>query len=54
MSVLSDLFQDIADAIRSKTGGEESMSPASFPEEIRNIPTGGGSDSYPNAEDYEF
>lgn len=53
MSVLSELFQDIADAIRSKTGGEESMSPAEFPDEIRSI-TGGGSDVYPNAEEHEF
>lgn len=41
MSVLSELFQDIADAIRTKTGGTDTMVPASFPTEILSIVTGG-------------
>lgn len=44
MSVLSDLFQDIADAIRAKTGGANTMAPADFPDEIRSIVTAAGSD----------
>lgn len=43
MSALSDLFQDIADAIRTKTGDTGSMKPASFPENILAIEGGGGS-----------
>ena len=42
-NVLGELFQDIADAIREKTGGTETMSPADFPAEIGAITTGGGS-----------
>lgn len=45
-NVLSELFQDIADAIRTKTGGTETMAPASFPENILAIEagsSGGGS-----------
>lgn len=37
-NVLGELFQDIADAIRSKTGETGTMTPASFPSEIRSIP----------------
>lgn len=36
-NVLGTLFGDIADAIRSKTGGTETMKPAEFPEQISNI-----------------
>lgn len=44
-NVLSVLFQDIADAIRAKTGAPptDTMKPNEFPTEIRNIPVGGGS-----------
>lgn len=41
MSALSDLFQDIADAIRIKTGDTAAMAPASFPDNILAIETGG-------------
>lgn len=40
-NVLGTLFQDIADAIRTKTGGTDTMVPAAFPENILSIPTGG-------------
>lgn len=43
MSVLSDLFQEIADAIRTKTGEEEKFPPADFADKILSIVTGGGS-----------
>ena len=44
MSVLSDLFKDIADAIGEKTGDpDKPLSPASFPTEILSIVTGGSS-----------
>lgn len=36
-NVLSDLFQEIADAIRGKTGGTETMKPADFPANITAI-----------------
>lgn len=39
-NVLGTLFQDIADAIRTKTGGTGTMAPADFPGEILSI-TGG-------------
>jgi len=42
-NVLGVLFQDIADAIRGKTGSEERMAPADFPEQIAAIEAGGGS-----------
>lgn len=42
-NVLGVLFQDIANAIRTKTGGTDTMKPAEFPTEIANIPVGGGS-----------
>ncbi len=41
-NVLGSLFQDIADAIRAKTGGTGTMKPAEFPAEIASIVTGGG------------
>ena len=45
MSVLSDLFQDIADAIGEKTGDpDKPLAPANFPDEIRSIVTAAGSD----------
>lgn len=39
-NVLGTLFGDIADAIRGKTGGTETMKPADFPYEIKDIETG--------------
>ena len=39
-NVLGTLFQDIADAIREKTGESGSMKPADFPAEILSIVTG--------------
>lgn len=42
-NVLADLFGEIADAIRFKTGGENKMPPASFPANILSIVTGGTS-----------
>lgn len=39
-NVLGELFQDIADAIRTKNGNTESMKPNEFPEEILLIETG--------------
>jgi hypothetical protein len=41
-NVLGVLFQDIADAIRTKTGGTDTMKPNEFPTQIANIPVGGG------------
>jgi hypothetical protein len=43
-NVLGELFQEIADAIRTKTGGTVTMAPMSFPDEISAIPTGVDSD----------
>lgn len=40
-NVLGALFTDIANAIRTKTGGTGKMVPATFPEKILEIPTGG-------------
>ena len=37
-------YSDIADAIRAKTGGSGTMTPAEMPTEIANIPSGGGMD----------
>ena len=45
MLALSELFQDIADAIRSKTGNSGKMKPIDFPNEILNIEAGGSVDS---------
>lgn len=42
MSVLSDLFTDIAGAIRGKTGEEGTMKPIDFPSKIESISVGGG------------
>lgn len=42
-NVLSELFGNIAEAIRSKTGDEGKMKPIEFPEKIRAISGGGGS-----------
>ena len=39
---LVSLFDDIADAIRAKTGGSASIVADNFPTEIANIPAGGG------------
>ncbi|MBQ3489621.1 MAG: InlB B-repeat-containing protein [Clostridia bacterium] len=36
-NVLAELFQNTANAIREKTGGEGTMKPFEFPEKIRNI-----------------
>lgn len=41
-NVLGNLFHDIADAIRSKTGDTGTMKPAQFPEKIASITGGGG------------
>lgn len=41
-NVLGNLFGEIAEAIRAKTGGTDTMKPAEFPAEIAAIPTGGG------------
>lgn len=40
-NVLGELFQGIADAIRSKTGGTDKLVPNNFPTEISAIETGG-------------
>lgn len=39
-NVLGELFQNIADAIRGKTGGTDSMKPLDFPEAIAGIEAG--------------
>ena len=41
-NVLGNLFGEIANAIRAKTGGTDTMKPAEFPTQIAAIPTGGG------------
>ena len=38
---LSDIFQDIADAIRTKTGKSESIYPSDMASEIEGIESGG-------------
>lgn len=43
MASLGDLFTDIADAIRTKTGEEGTMKPADFATKIESISVGGGS-----------
>lgn len=43
-SDLTSLFTDIADAIRSKTGGSDPIIADQFPEAIEGIESGGGSD----------
>lgn len=44
-NVLGELFQDIADAIRSKTGSTDTLKPNQFPEAIEGITAGGGGSS---------
>ena len=39
---LTSIFQDIADAIRAKTGKSDTMTPAEMPTEIASISGGGG------------
>ena len=41
-NVLATLFTDIANSIRSKTGGTDKMSPSDFPSQIDSIQGGGG------------
>lgn len=41
-NALANLFTDIADSIRSKTGSTEKMSPSDFPSQIDSISVGGG------------
>lgn len=43
-NVLVSLFSDIANAIRAKTGGAETMTPASFPAKISEIGSGSSED----------
>lgn len=43
-NALGTLFQNIASAIRAKTGDTGTMKPAEFPEKIAAIETGGGGD----------
>ena len=40
--VLDSTLTDIADAIRSKTGGSATMTPSQMPAQIASIPSGGG------------
>lgn len=44
-NVLGTLFQNIADAIRSKTGDTATMKPSEFPDKISGIETNGGGGS---------
>lgn len=44
MSTLIELFTNIADAIRTKKGTTDKIKASDFPIEIRNLPSGGGSD----------
>ena len=37
---LTDIFQDIADAIREQTGETEQINPRDFADKIRSIPSG--------------
>jgi hypothetical protein len=41
-NALANLFTDIADSIRSKTGSTDKMSPSEFPSQIESIQGGGG------------
>jgi hypothetical protein len=43
MSALTNTFTDIADAIREKTGGSETIKPVDMATAIAAIPSGGGS-----------
>ena len=38
---LNNLFQDIADSIREKSGTSDKIKPINFPTSIRNIPSSG-------------
>ncbi len=42
MSALTDTFTSIADAIRSKTGKSDTITPSQMPSEIEGIQSGGG------------
>lgn len=42
--ITEQILSDTADAIRAKTGGTAAITPADFPTEIANIPSGGGMD----------
>lgn len=44
-NVLGDLFQDIADAIRTKTGDTAAMKPIAFPQSILSIESGGSGEN---------
>ncbi|MBQ7439042.1 MAG: leucine-rich repeat protein [Paludibacteraceae bacterium] len=44
MATLSETFTAIADAIRTKAGTTEKLTPAQMPTAIENIPSGGGSE----------
>lgn len=41
--IQSETLEDIADAIRTKSGSSDTMTPLEMPSEIENLPTGGGS-----------
>lgn len=43
-SILDGYFEDIADAIREKTGGSDTYTPAQMSTAIENLPSGGGAD----------
>jgi uncharacterized repeat protein (TIGR02543 family) len=51
-NVLGELFQNIADAIRSKTGSTDTLKPNQFPEAIEGITAGGGGSSGDNRVKY--
>lgn len=51
---LTSLFEDIADAIREKTGSEAEIVADEFPEAIAAIPTGGGEDLIQHAQIPEY
>lgn len=42
MSQLSQIFKDIADAIRNKTGSTDTLTPPQMANVINSIPSGGG------------
>ncbi len=41
MSQLSQIFKDIADALRSKTGSTDTLTPPQMANAINSIPSGG-------------
>jgi hypothetical protein len=43
-NVLENLFSDIANAIRSKSGENDTMKPIDFPANILELSSGGGGD----------